>query len=143
MRKRKTQKHKSTGDNFTEQTTQNGFLVMRSHANSSAKTRRFGAEQQVHTREHKHATAQRKTGEIAYITITPIITLGNPIKINSSMEGVPNTHTHRNRGKTHQPHMANVLNARANQLQHTNQFLLKHTHRHTRRRTPGPSRPEL
>lgn len=31
--------------------------------------------------------------ENAYITITLIITLGNPIKINSAVEGVVNAHT--------------------------------------------------
>lgn len=94
----------------------------------------FQAELQVHKQE-QHPTTQQKMGEIADITITPIITLGDPIKINSSMEGVPNTqtptHTHTNRAKTHKPHVENVLNVRANQLQHTNQFLLKHTHTHT------------
>lgn len=99
MRKRKPT-HKSTVNNFTEQTPQNGFLVM---CKFKCKNWTFQAEQQVH-KQH-HATTQQKKGETAYITITLIITLGNPIKINSSMEGVPNTHTssytHRNTVITH------------------------------------------
>lgn len=86
---------------------------MHSDDNSRATTGCFRLHSKYKNNMQPH---NRKYGEIACIAITLIITLGNPIQINSSMEGVASAHAPTETVLRHTKYTQHVLNVRANQF---------------------------